>query len=201
MMSGGALSKVLAWETRHSYDAITPAFRELKMNPFADMENDTVIIARQGEEVARYQCVFVEPKLTIMGDEVDVLEGDTLFQLLPNGKRVEFQVEDVSYRSGLDDMCGCFTLALEKVRAKPKRAVGSTTNHITINSSNGIQIGDYNVQNLEIIMKDVLNAIENADAPQADKKEARNRLQRFLEHPLVIAAVGASIPATLGLFD
>jgi len=171
------------------------------MNPFADMENDTVVVERDGAEVARYKCCFVEPKLTIMGDNVDILEGDKLFQLLPSGKRVEFDVEDVSYQSGLDGMCGCVLVALEKVRAKPKPVATSTTNHITINSSNGIQIGDNNVQNLEIVMRDVLAAIDKADAPREEKEEARNRLHKFLEHPLVVAAVGAAVPAAIGLLS
>ncbi|MDD0998451.1 hypothetical protein M5G20_21640 [Pseudomonas sp. TNT2022 ID1044] len=113
------------------------------MNPFADMENDSVIVERDGTEIARYKCAFVEPKLTIMGDNVNIAEGDKLYQLLPNGSRVEYDVEDVSYRSGLDDMCGCFFVQLEKVRAKPRKSATSTTNHITIHGSTGIQIGDH----------------------------------------------------------
>ena len=172
------------------------------MNPFEDMENDTVLVERDGVEVARYKCVFVEPKLTIMGEDVNIVEGDKLYQLLPNGRRVEYDVEDVSYRSGLDDMCGCFFVQLEKVRSRPKlpsTKPGSTTNHITINSSNGIQIGDHNIQNLEVVMRDVLSAIEKADAPQQEKDEARSRLQKFLEHPIVTAVVGAGLTGAIGL--
>jgi hypothetical protein len=169
------------------------------MNPFADMEKDTVIVERDGVEVARYMCIFVEPKLTVMGDDINIAEGDRLSQVLPNGRKVDFDVEDVSYQSGLDDMCGCVFVTLEKVRTKPKKATAATTNHITINSSSGIQIGNHNIQNLEIVMRDVLSAIEKADATPEVKAEARSRLQKFLEHPLVASAVGAALPAAIGL--
>ncbi len=144
-----------------------------------------------------------------MGNNIDVAEGDKVFQLLPNGTRVEFEVEDVNYLSGLGGMDGCFALELSKVRARPKKPTGTTTNHITIHGSTGIQIGracstgiqigDHNVQHLQAAMKEVLAAIESAHASAKDKAEAKGLLSKFLEHPLVSAAVGAGLPAALGL--
>ena len=76
-----------------------------------------------------------------------------------------------------------------------------TTNHINIHGSTGIQIGDHNVQSLEIALKDVLAAIEKAEVPLDEKEEARNRLNSFLQHPLVVAAVGGGVPAAIGLLS
>lgn len=173
--------------------------RGLDVNPFADMEEDTVIVERAGREIGRHSCCFTQPRLTIMGNNIDVAEGDKVFQLLPNGTRVEFEVEDVNYLSGLGGMDGCFALELSKVRARPKKPTGTTTNHITIHGSTGIQIGDHNVQHLQAAMKEVLAAIESAHASAKDKAEAKGLLSKFLEHPLVSAAVGAGLPAALGL--
>ncbi|MCP8346654.1 hypothetical protein DN387_00185 [Pseudomonas sp. FBF18] len=189
----------LAVKKRGAYDGTSMFNRGLDVNPFADMEEDTVIVERGGREVGRHSCCFTQPRLTIIGNDVDVVEGDKIFQLLPNGSRVEFDVEDVNYQSGLGGMDGCFAIELAKVRAKPKSATGTTTNHITIHGSTGIQIGDHNVQNLQVAMKEVLAAIESAHASLREKEEAKGLLSKFLEHPLVSAAVGAGLPAALGL--
>lgn len=173
--------------------------RGLDVNPFADMEEDTVIIERAGREIGRHSCCFTQPRLTIMGNNIDVAEGDKVFQLLPNGNKVEFDVEDVNYQSGLGGMDGHFALELSKVRATPRKPTGTTTNHITIHGSTGIQIGDHNVQHLQAAMKEVLAAIESAHASAKDKAEAKGLLSKFLEHPLVSAAVGAGLPVALGL--
>ncbi|UPF04845.1 hypothetical protein MXB02_04185 [Pseudomonas mosselii] len=195
-MSG---TDLLAVDMDCTYDGISMLNRGFYVNPFARMEKDTVIVERGGREVGRHSCCFTQPRLTIMGDNIDVAEGDKIFQLLPNGSRVEFEVDDVNYQRGLGRMNGCFELELAKVRAQPKRPAGTTTNHITINGSTGIQIGDHNVQHLQAAMKEVLAAIESAHASEKDKAEAKGLLSKFLEHPLVSAAVGAGLPAALGL--
>ena len=74
-----------------------------------------------------------------MGNNIDVAEGDKIFQLLPNGNKVEFDVEDVNYQSGLGGMDGHFALRLSKVSATPRKPTGNTTNHITIHGSTGFK--------------------------------------------------------------
>jgi hypothetical protein len=68
-----------------------------------------------------------------------------------------------------------------------------TNQVINIHSANAIQIGDHNTQQIAIAIKSLIEKIESCDGSEAEKVEAKNLLQRFLEHPLVAAVVGATI--------
>jgi hypothetical protein len=93
--------------------------------------------------------------------------------------------------------------ALSALLAKEKPAdsfsnytIGAIYNH------GPSQIGDHNTQNIEIVFKELVEKIDNADAPEKEKQEAKNRLQTFLEHPLVGTALGVGVQtllASLGL--
>ncbi len=57
-----------------------------------------------------------------------------------------------------------------------------------------LQIGNGNTQyNIEIALNELKEKIEQADASQKEKNEAKSLLQKLLEHPLVSAIVGGSI--------
>ena len=66
-----------------------------------------------------------------------------------------------------------------------------TNNNYTFNNSQGIQIGDLNSQNLEITLQKLVNIINESSGSDEQKVEAKNLLNKFLEHPLVAAVVGA----------
>jgi hypothetical protein len=63
--------------------------------------------------------------------------------------------------------------------------------NITITGSSNVQIGDSNLQGVNIEIGKLLNAINNSNAKEAEKEEARSLLRSFLSHPLVSAIVGA----------
>jgi hypothetical protein len=76
--------------------------------------------------------------------------------------------------------------------------VESTPNiHIGNLYATAAQIGDHNIQNIEIIFKELVEKIDNANVPEEEKQEAKNRLKHFLEHPLVGTALGVGIQALL----
>jgi hypothetical protein len=64
-------------------------------------------------------------------------------------------------------------------------------------SGNSIQIGDGNTLSnsttLQLTIGQLLRGIEDSNAPAADKADAKNLLQRFLEHPLTSTIVGAVV--------
>jgi hypothetical protein len=80
--------------------------------------------------------------------------------------------------------------------AKPEQIIPS---HITtigmINSSAPLQIGDGNVQNVTQVFNDIVKDIDDADASEDEKKEAKGLLSKFLEHPLAGTVVGLSVEA------
>ena len=71
---------------------------------------------------------------------------------------------------------------------RPDRTTAGHT--INIKGARAIQIGDHNSQEIDadrvvITMEAIAQQIEASDASEAEKEEAKSRLRRFLEHPLV----------------
>ena len=161
---------------------------------------DTVYIERDGVRKGPYKCNFVAGKFSMFYKELDVIEGDKIVREVP-GREEYHTVTEANYSKGLGRIPPHYTLIISKDSALPKPNQKTTTNHITIHGSTGIQIGDHNVQNLEVALKEVLASVDNADAPKEEREEAKNRLNAFLAHPLVSAAVGASLPVALGLLS
>ncbi len=64
---------------------------------------------------------------------------------------------------------------------------------INIHSANAVQIGDSNTQQITIAIQSLVEKIENSNGSDLEKIEAKNLLQKFLEHPLVAAVAGAAI--------
>jgi hypothetical protein len=64
-------------------------------------------------------------------------------------------------------------------------------NIITVNNPTGpVQIGNHNVAVMNAISL-LIERIDESAAPEAEKAEAKSRIKRMLEHPLVSAVVGA----------
>lgn len=71
---------------------------------------------------------------------------------------------------------------------------------ISIGAINGpAQIGNHNTQNItiEVAIQKMLDSIESSDAPISEKIEAKSRLSKFLEHPIVAPLISDSIKATV----
>lgn len=162
---------------------------------------DTVYFERDGTRSGPYKCNFAPKQLTLFYGELEVQEGDKLVRELPGGKEDLFTIREVNYHAQFGSIPACYKLDISKDSAMRESNRPTTTNHINIHGSTGIQIGDHNIQSLEIALKDVLSSIEKADVPFEEKEEARNRLNSFLQHPLVVAAIGAGIPAAIGLLS
>lgn len=171
------------------------------INPFsADSAPDVIYFERNGARIGPYKCHFSSPKVTLFYKQLDVEDGDKLIRIL-HDKEVSYTVEDTGYSAGQLTGTPHYYLQIRKDTAISRPSHQSTTNHINIQGSTGIQIGDHNVQNLEVALKEVLASIDNADAPKEEREEAKSRLNTFLAHPLVSAAVGASLPVALGLLS
>lgn len=161
---------------------------------------DIIHIDRNGVRSGPYRCMFSRPKLTLWYSELDICEGDKILRSIP-GREESYTATVVDYHQSFDGIPACYIVDISKDTALPKPSRNITTNHINIHGSTGIQIGDHNVQNLEVAMKEVLASIDKADASLEEKEEARNRLHAFLAHPLVSVAVGSGLSVALGLLS
>jgi len=59
-----------------------------------------------------------------------------------------------------------------------------------ISASSHVQIGDNNVQDVQIHIEKLFDAIERSSGSPDEKAEAKGRLKKFLEHPLVTSIAG-----------
>ena len=83
--------------------------------------------------------------------------------------------------------------ALSVKLAKPKNeSVGGNIQIGVMNNHGAAQIGNNNTQNIEIVLKSIMEAIEKADASEAEKAEVKSRFAKFIEHPLTNSVIGAA---------
>jgi hypothetical protein len=69
----------------------------------------------------------------------------------------------------------------------------------TLNVHGPAQVGNGNLQNIHNVFNQLLQKIDESDAKDEDKEEAKNRLTKFLEHPLVGSIVGGLTGSLPGL--
>ena|ERR1700677_1256481 len=70
-----------------------------------------------------------------------------------------------------------------------------SSQHYSITGSSNVQIGNHNHLENNVTIGQIAEAINKADVPEEQKKEARSILTKALEHPLVSALVGAAAQA------
>jgi len=69
----------------------------------------------------------------------------------------------------------------------------------TLNARGATQIGHNNVQNIESLIGELVKEIDNANATDEDKQEAKSLLKAFLAHPLTSAAIGAGTATLIAM--
>lgn len=77
--------------------------------------------------------------------------------------------------------------------------LGASMQIATLNVHGPAQVGNGNVQNIHNVFNQLLQKIDASDAADEDKKEAKSRLSKFLEHPLVGSIVGGLAGSLSGL--
>ena len=64
---------------------------------------------------------------------------------------------------------------------------------VNISGSTNVVVGDNNKQTITHHIFELSRAIDNTNAPSAQKEEAKSLLRRFAEHPLVAAVAGGAV--------
>lgn len=62
--------------------------------------------------------------------------------------------------------------------------------HIQVSASSNVQIGNANSQTFSVQIEHLYKAIENSNASDGAKTEARSALGEFLKHPAITAVLG-----------
>lgn len=137
------------------------------------------------------------PGAIIFDESLDVDEGDQLARKLPNGKEELCTVLEVAYNKGVSAIPSHYHLKIEKSTALPRRS-DRTSATVNVYNSQGVQIGDYNTQNVVAVLESLVSEIESSDGTTEEKREAKSRLRAFMQHPLVVSILGAATGGLLG---
>ncbi len=70
---------------------------------------------------------------------------------------------------------------------------GEMERSIVVNGDNAnIQVGNNNVQNISNVFKFIVEQIDKSNAPNEEKRSAKENLKKFIEHPLVNTILGTA---------
>ena len=159
------------------------------------MATESITVRKQdGSTNGPYKATFSQNTMRIFGQEgVDVDDGDTVERPLPNGKVEVYVVEESIFVRGVSSMPDNWKMIVRKDTSL--RRSGARTTNINIHNSQGIQVGDHNVQHVQSVIESLINAINDGEGTDEEKAEAKSRLQAFLGHPLVTSTLGAAAGA------
>ena len=79
---------------------------------------------------------------------------------------------------------------VDVIENNEKPPIAIMLQNISISQSQGVQIGNGNVQNISNVIEQLIWRIDNSNYTEAEKIEAKSRLKSFLEHPLVTSIIG-----------
>lgn len=81
-------------------------------------------------------------------------------------------------------------ISVEDAKSAPPKQESTGINITALYANAPFQIGNGNTQNIEILFSTIIEKINQADASDEEKKDAKSRLKAFLEHPLTNTALG-----------
>jgi hypothetical protein len=71
------------------------------------------------------------------------------------------------------------------------------TQNISVNQSQGVQIGSNNIQTFDYSIGQLILQIDRSQATDEEKREAKSKLKLLLENPLIASIIGAGITALI----
>jgi len=173
------------------------------MNPFARLQNDTVYIEKDdGLRSDPYKTVIGSKKglsAIIFEAELDVEEGWKLIRPLPNGKEESYTILEANYSPGLHSIQPHWKLKLKKDTSMLNKPSAPKSTTININNSEGIQIGDHNIQHIEKSIAGLIEKIDSSDASETAKAEAKGTLKQLMLNPTVAGILGGATSGLLAL--
>lgn len=162
------------------------------MPPFSDMVTDKIFIVKNsGTRLGPYAAALSHDSCTIFNKMLDVEHGDTIARPLPNGKEEHYAVLRADFREDFHGIPGGYDLALHKEQQIFKNP-SNVVNNVTISHSTGFQVGDNNVQHIQNAFLELERAIDAQDASAEAKSDVKAKLKAILQHPLVVAVLGAA---------
>jgi hypothetical protein len=171
----------------------------MKMNPFDSHCTETIHVRRkQGEDLGPLKAAFGKGRFAVFDNELDISAGDCIDRPLPNGKAERYDIVEVNYATEFHGIPGHVDMTVRKQGSLVTFEKSRVTN-ISINNSQGFQVGDHNTQNIVDAFKQIIEGIEKSSGTPEEKAEAKSRLSQFLKHPLTSAVIGKAVEGAIGL--
>lgn len=151
------------------------------------------ILKEAGEKLGPFTAAVDSRKgvAEVFVKDLDVEIGDKLSRFISATKEEFYLVLDVHYESVTHEVFASYELDVRREGA-PEKPKWNNSPTIHINNSQGIQIGDHNVQSVINMLQELVSEIDKADAPNEQKLEAKSRLLAFLSHPTVSSVLGGA---------
>ncbi len=153
-----------------------------------------VLIKPDGTSHGPYKAAFSRNIIRVFGQAIEVDDGDFLERPLCNGEREIYTIEKATFVRGIRVSLDNWKMVVRKENADPDPESGQFLNNGSRNSRR-IQLGDFNIQQVESAIQSLITAINDSGADGKDKTDAKLRLQAFLSHPVVTEALGAAADA------
>lgn len=173
------------------------------MNPFTQLLNDTVYIeGGEGGRTGPYKTAIGSKgglSASILEKELDVEEGWKLIRPLPSGKEESYTILEANYSPGLHSIPPHWTLKLRKDASLVSARQPSRSTTINISNSQGIQVGDHNVQHIANSLVGLVEKLDASDAPEEEKRMAKSILRELLSNPAIAAVLGGATSGVLGM--
>lgn len=174
------------------------------MNQFDRLLNDSIYVSNNtGKRSGPYKTRISQKgsgfTAVIMDSSFDVEEGWKIIRELPNSKEEIFTVVQSHFNAGAHLLPPTWNLTLRKDGSMANQPKPQPSTTINISNSQGIQIGDHNVQHIVSSITGLIEKIEDADAPPADKAAAKSLLRDLMSNPVVASVLGAATSGILGL--
>lgn len=151
------------------------------------LAKDEIFIERA--QASLYRAVLSAESAIVFDERLDAVPGDVLVRRLPGNRLERYQVLDSHFNHKHGNTPAHYRLTIEKVGLKPQLEAARTTN-ITINNSQGIQVGDHNMQMLADALNELSRRIDATNAPDHEREDVRTKIMALLKHPLVVNVLG-----------
>lgn len=175
-------------------------------NPFAHLHTDTVFIQspdgiRSGPYKTKVGSSGGGHSATVFDESFAAEEGWLLVRELPGGREETYQLLEMNFSHGHSGISPHWSLKLRKSSSLVHQSQPKQAPSITINNSHGFQIGDNNVQHIANGLAGLVRKIEESPASAEEKAEAKSRLAKLMENPIVASVLGSAVSGVLDLLS
>lgn len=158
------------------------------------MGDEVFIQSPNGENIGPVKSSVQRNKVFIRDEKLAIEEGGKILRTLPNGKSESYSILQVDF---FKDPGGKLSHYEILVRKEASLVPTPLPNVINISNCQGVQVGDYNIQNIAGALEELAQALDSSKADPEQRTEAKGLLKALLKHPVTVAVIGATTKKVL----